>query len=141
MVCLNPIFADLIKCIVQGIRHRVFLPVYRLLLQSCIGFCHRNGCRCCLHPFPCFQIHLQIWCSQLKALEILDIFHFLCCRYDTGTSVCAAQQLKTAFLTDGLLDFLADIAVPCFHEVIIIAEQIRGCVNIRHRGKGCQCTY
>ena len=140
MVCLDPVFTYFVKRIIQRVNHGVFLPVNRMLLQSCIYLVHSQRSRCRLHPVPCFQIHLKVRRPQLKALEIIYGCHRLCRRYNPWATESAAKQLESCRIANCFFQLPAYITLPSRHKMVIVIDQERCRLNICNRCKGCQCA-
>ena len=140
MVGLDPIIADLVKGVVQGVHHGIFLTFDRLLLQGGIDLVHSQGSGSCVQPLPSLDVHFQIGGAELKAFKIFNGPHFLGGCHDTGAAVGGTQQLKASRIANGGLDLIAEIAVPDIHKVFIAVEHVRHGFDVGQRSKGGQGT-
>ena len=132
MVGFDPIFTNFLERIVIAVAHRVFLTFYRMLLQCSINFTHCQRHRSGANILPCFQINIQVWCTQFKAFHIFRCCHFFCCRYDSGTAIHVPQQFEVCFVADNFFHFVAQIAFPNFHKMVIAT------INVWQRIYVCQ---
>ena len=140
MVGLDPVVAYLVKGVVHGVHHGVFLAVHGFLLQSGVNLVHRHRCGVGPRPLPGLQIHLQIGGPELEALEVGNGFQLLGGAHHTGTAVGRTHELEAGIIAHGVLDLLAQVAVPHIHKVIVAAEHIRHRLNVGQGGKGSQRT-
>ena len=140
MVGLDPVVAHLVKGVVHGVHHGVFLAIHGFLLQSGVNLVHGDRGGVGSRPLPGFQIHLQVGGPELEALEVGNGFQLLGGAHHTGTAVGRAHELEAGVIAYGVLDLLAQVAVPYIHKVIVAAEHIRHSLNVGQGGKGSQRT-
>ena len=140
MVGLDPVVANLVKGVVQGVHHGVLLTFHGTLLQSGVGLVHSQRGGSGTHPLPDLDVAFQVGSAQLEAAEVGHGVHFLGRGDDTGAAIGGAQQLVAGSLAYGFLDLVAQIAGPDVHEMIVAGVHIRHDVDICQRGEGSQRT-
>ena len=138
MVRLDPVAAHLVKGVVHGVHHGVFLPVHRLLLQGGVDLVHGHRRGVGARPLPCFQIHLQIGRPELEALEIRNGFQLLRGAHHAGTAIGGSHQLEARVIAHGVLDLLSQVTVPHVHEVVVAAEHVWHGLDVGQGGEGGQ---